>query len=329
MPPLPQLLSRKIYKTGQTRGADDDQIFQNRVSRASTVLIPYDVWTHHFAEWEGYFENGFIVLISPSNYFDHLQNDAGLAAVRLRLGRNALVFYETRAEWYSNPPDTLQWQEAQNRTSPLGGQYVTRIAATTATGDAGSRIVQGFNTTKSKGAGIRVYEYASPAVIEECRLQLEMLYWSCFDSEAIVVAYGMEDAEATVRKEQILDACRRRGLLDVDQLTQARIVNANGRTICPLCLEELSGKGFFSRMAQAVGREVQDLTITQINLFHIDELRTGVFNHRLYNLGWGHHHCNVVVKDAGIDKQRLRWMKELLRAEYSEQGYLREENNGN
>jgi hypothetical protein len=41
LPKLPQLLERKIYKTGQTRGADDDVIYQNRVGRNSTVLIPY------------------------------------------------------------------------------------------------------------------------------------------------------------------------------------------------------------------------------------------------------------------------------------------------
>lgn len=41
LPKLPQLLDRKIYKTGQTRGADDDVIYQNRVARNSTVLIPY------------------------------------------------------------------------------------------------------------------------------------------------------------------------------------------------------------------------------------------------------------------------------------------------
>lgn len=64
-------------------------------------------------------------------------------------------------------------------------------------------------------------------------------------------------------------------------------------------------------MEQAEGREVLDLTITQVNLFHINELRVGVFNHRPYNLGWGHHHCNVVVKDSGIDKTLL-WMRDVV-----------------
>ena len=40
-PKLPNLLGRKISKTGQTRGADDDVIYQNRVNRSNTVLIPY------------------------------------------------------------------------------------------------------------------------------------------------------------------------------------------------------------------------------------------------------------------------------------------------
>src|SRR5690606_40237277 len=54
------------------------------------------------------------------------------------------------------------------------------------------------------------------------------------------------------------------------------------------------------------------LTVTKLNLFHIEELRTGVFNHRPYNLGWGHHHCNVVVKDSGID-ETIQWMNSVIK----------------
>lgn len=327
MPPLPKLLYRKFYKTGQTRGADDDEIYQNRVSRKSTVLIPYAVWIQHFVRGGQEFENSFIVLIPPDVYFGDIRDDAALANIRLQLGHNALVFYETRTDWASYPPNALQWRPAQNRTSPLGGQYVARVPATTATDATGEKIVHGFNTTRRKGAGIRVYEYASSTVIEECRLQLEMLYWSCVDSEEVVVASGMDAVDAAARRTQIFDMCQQKGLLDLEKLTRARIVDADGCTICPLCLGELSGKGFISRMTQAEGREVQDLTVTQVNLFHIEELRPGVFNHRPYNLGWGHHHCNVVVRDAGIDGT-LRWMKGILRRN-TDRGYLVETNNGN
>jgi len=69
-PKLPTLLNRKIYKTGQTRGANDDEIYQNRVLRNSTVLIPFSVWKNGFTfPDDGKFENGFIVLIPPEEYF--------------------------------------------------------------------------------------------------------------------------------------------------------------------------------------------------------------------------------------------------------------------
>ena len=103
--------------------------------------------------------------------------------------------------------------------------------------------------------------------------------------------------------------------------TSSRILNHSKITICPLCLEEVSAEGFFSKMEQANGREVLDLTITQLNLFHIEELSYGVFNHKPYNLGWGHHHCNVVVKDSGI-LETLQWMAEIV-AENQRIGYLK------
>jgi hypothetical protein len=309
-PKLPKLLDRKIYKTGQTRGADDDEIFQNRVSRASTVLIPYGVWKLHFTpeEWAARFAKGYIVLVSPNDYF---ADPLDLATHSLTLGQNAVVFYETRTQWLAHDPAALGWIPAESRLAPLGGQYVARISATTAA-DNGAKIIHGFSTTANKGAGIRVYEYAPDYEIAQCRYQLEALFWLCVDSHVVAVSNGMTDEDAVARKAAILVACEGDHLLDLARLTDARILNKNHRTVCPLCLEELSSAGFFSRMEQAAGREVLDLTITEINLFHIEELRMGGFNHRPYNLGWGHHHCNVVVKDAGI-LQTLEWMNGVLK----------------
>ena len=121
----------------------------------------------------------------------------------------------------------------------------------------------------------------------------------------------MPQADAATRRKAIEAKCLQLDLMDISRLTTARILNSDGRTICPLCLEELSGRQFFSRVLQAEGREVADLTITQVNLFHIAELRYGPRNHRPYNLGWGHHHCNVVVKDDGILKT-LKWMRTII-----------------
>ena len=222
------------------------------------------------------------------------------------------MFYETRTQWNANNPGALNWQPAESRVSPLRGQYVARISATTASDNAGGKIIRGFDTTANKGAGIRVYEYAGETAIADCRCQLEALFWLCEDSEAVVVANGMTSRDAALRKSAILEECEHRGLFDLHRLAGVRIVNRNSKTICPLCLVELSSQGFFNRMVQAEGREVLDLTITQISLFHIEEVRMGAFNHRPYNLGWGHHHCNVVVKDSGI-VETLRWMNSVLR----------------
>jgi len=312
LPKLPSLLQRKIYKTGQTRGADDDEIFQNRVSRSSTVLIPYPVWTRHFAleDAEQMFGRGYIVLISPAGYFGDLQRSRQLDEEGLELGQNALVFYETRAQWMANNPEELGWRPAESRVRPLGGSYVARISGTTAT-DRGAKVVRGFETTANKGAGIRVYEYADDNTIAQCRVQLEALFWRCGDSLALSVGNGMTPEEATVRREAILNECRELGLLDLERLKNGRVLNSRGLPTCPLCLEEISSEGFFSRVEQAEGREVLDLTITQVSLFHVEELRMGVFNHCPYNVGWGHHHCNVVAKDAGIG-QTLEWMRAVL-----------------
>lgn len=313
LPKLPQLLDRKLYKTGQTRGADDDVIYQNRVARNSTVLIPYSSWSTSFSlpPGEDSFEKGFIVLISPTEYFSKSTIEQVLKNNSLALGVNALVFYETREQWDKNNPVKLKWKPASNRTRPLGGQYLARIPATTAT-DGGDKIIRGFSDTSGKGAGIRVYEYASANINNLCRLQLETLYWLCEDAETVASQNGMSATDAVQRKNIILSICSEKGLLDFERLIASRALNKKRKTICPLCLEELSGNGFFSRMQQAKGREVPDITVTEINLFHIEELRTGVYNHRPYNVGWGHHHCNVVTKDSGI-QETLKWMNTVLK----------------
>ena len=99
--------------------------------------------------------------------------------------------------------------------------------------------------------------------------------------------------------------------LKKNELITLRILNKEGFACCPLCLDELSAAGFGTRLIQAAGREVADLTVTEISLFHIDELRVGTLGHRPYNLGWGHHHCNVVAKDSGI-MPTLTWLQEIV-----------------
>ena len=300
LPKLPSLLKSKIFKTGQTRGADDDAIFQNRVSRSSTVLIPYSEWQIEYATRS--FENGYIVLVPPK----FIDKQGELAENGIRLGENGLLFYETRSDWVSFNPEARNLQPANRRTAPLGGEYVARVPGTTA--KKGNEVIRrGFSSKRPKGAGIRFYEYADTKTITTTRLQLEAIFWLCEDSVKATVCAGMKEDEAKRRKEATLRKCEDNGLLDYERLRAMRILDNQNITVCPLCLQRLHGADFMKRMSQMQGREVPDLTVTEVSLFHIHELRPGEFNHKPYNLGWGHHHCNVVVKDSGI-APTLQWM---------------------
>lgn len=312
IPKLPNLLDRKIYKSGQTRGADDDVIYQNRVNRNNTVLIPFHIWIKdkELRETSDSFEKGYIVLINPDDYYEFEDPKKELETVGLTLGENCLLFYETRNEWNSHNPFEVGLNVPSQRENPLGGEFVARVPATTAA-DGGEKINIGYTETNMKGAGIRLYEYASAFIIQKCRMQLEAEFWLCKDSLDVVQEFGMTKEEAEKRRDDCLHKCETSELLDYTKLRQNRIIDKDNNTICPLCLEKLSGYGFFNRMPQAEGREVPDLTVTEINLFHIDELKYGKYNHKPYNLGWGHHHCNVVVKDAGI-QPTLDWLKSVL-----------------
>ena len=328
---LPKSIATKIYKTGQTRGADKDTIFQNRVLRNSTALIPLPFWRNGAVIPSEGFEKGYVVLARPDEYFsasppiprDELPNN-------LELGQNLLVFYETRTDWNRYDPDAFGWQAASSRQAPLGGQYVARVPDTTRAADI--EIRHGFtnNATGGQGAGIRVFEYSSSSELEKTRFQLAFLAWrtqGIFELARAAASLGAIDEEeaAPVRsrrqarppspeesKAYIDQKCAELGLSDLQRLKEIRIINENEETVCPLCKKTITAIELASRADQAEGRGVPDLTITSANLFHIKEVRVGAYNHCTYNLGWGHYHCNTVARDWGVQKT-LEWMFEVVR----------------
>lgn len=300
---LPSGISRKLDKTKQTRGAEDDEVFQNRVCRNSTVLIFFQDYPTYKRIGESY-ENGFIVLITPQDYF----SDKHKEYPELKIGENMLVFYETRKDWTEHP--ILDgWQPATSRTNPLGGEYVARVPANTAN-ENNEKVFRGYTSTNLKGAGIRVYEYANTSTLTKTRIQLEFIFWHCYDIEEFMKA-SPDEANLREQRNRCIHNAGVIGVGDIEHLQKVRILNDKEHTICPLCLKEMSAFSFASKIAQSDGRYVPDTTVTETSLFHIEELRNGEFNHRPYNLGWGHHFCNVVVKDAGIENT-LKWMKQVL-----------------
>jgi hypothetical protein len=306
---LPNIINRKLYKTGQTRGADNDEIYQNRVSRDSTVLIPYSQWPvvkHGFPA--GGFHRGFIVFASPAEYFElpgQIRPDLDRDLV---LGSNFVVFYRSRADWNLYNPQNLNWLPATSRLAPVGGQYIARVPNTTNENDR--QEFHGFidNGSGGKGAGIRFFEYASPETLTATRYQLSYLIWHTAGIEDVAVEHGCGSIAES--RQHVVDYCEHHGLADHVRLSEVRVMR-DDLTVCPLCLQPMLATDFVDRLDQQAGREVLDLTCTKANLFHVEELRPGLFNHRTYNLGWGHHHCNTVVGDMGITGA-LHWMQELL-----------------
>ncbi|KZL48078.1 BstXI family restriction endonuclease [Nodularia spumigena] len=307
---LPRAIAKKIEKTGQTRGAEKDTVYQNRVNRNSTVLIPLSSWKTEIFFPEGGFENGYIVLANPEEYFSKCPpNHRSDLPKNLIIGQNLLVLYETRTQWNKYHPKSYGWVAANSRQKPLGGQYIARVPDNTRDNDTLERHGYIDKNTGGQGAGIRVYEYASSEEITATRYQLSFLAWQTEGIIEMAREEGVPNPEEC--KEKIEAQCQKMGLADLQILQKNRIVDSKGSTVCPLCLKPILAQELAYRIEQAEGRNVPDLTVTMANLFHVKELRAGVYNHRCYNLGWGHHHCNAAARDWGVERT-LEWMEEIL-----------------
>jgi hypothetical protein len=311
LPKLPYLLQSKIYKTGQTKSSNDDVIFQNRANRNGTVLIPFD--SIHLFDISVFtsdkFENGFIVVINPEDYYNNPETLIVMKERKLKLGINAILLYETRSQWNTFNPYKKKLTVAEQRATPINGHFVARI--TNSASKSEEKIILGFNTSSSKGAGIRVEEYASLLTIKACHLQLEYLFWLCYDSKEVALDAGMTESEIENRMTAISVACTNQKLSDTERLYKTRIIDNVQNTICPLCLKKLSANAFLINFFESTEKSDADKDVTPINLFHINQLKAGEFNHSPYNLAWGHQNCNMVCKETGVF-ETIKWMKEIV-----------------
>jgi len=307
---IPKLASVKIFNSAQTRGANKNSVYLNRVRRSSTAVIKYAQWVK-FPIYKrnlanGSFPNGVVVIMSPSEYmlYRHKMTKYGLA-----LRHNTLILYENSNDFINYPPDkdglvlaksrpVITEDDSGNMSQSLDGDYITRLPQN--------------NCGIEGGVGIPIYEYATEEQTEKCLLQLEALYWLCFDSIEATVENGIDRREAKKRKGYILKKAKDQGLLCIDEAIKSRMINESLHTICPFCREEMSARDFLCRESQAEGRKTSKITQTVVSLFHIKELCCGEFNHRPYNLGWGHNRCNIVVGEYGIDST-LSWAREVLK----------------
>ncbi|MFN8012040.1 MAG: BstXI family restriction endonuclease [Holophagaceae bacterium] len=297
---LPDDIIYKINKTKQTRGAQpfDRVPFQNRVNRTGIALVPYRFRNNLHPDG---FSEGYRIIIRPSEYFlssSIVRTDFDPAIV---VGNNAFIYYDNRRDWRDFPPFP-HWAVCDDRSGE--GHYIARVPATTAL-DAreAEKIVLGAPQ------GIRFFEYASPDDLRHSIAQLAWLAWK---------SAGIEEVRtdgATGIPTPLWDYLEEFNLADERRFFELgaikRLSDGQIRTICPLCRAEIEARGLMSRVEQMEGREVVDLTITEINLFHLTELRPGEYNHKPYNLAWGHHHCNAVARDIGVPNT-VQWMREVI-----------------
>ena len=292
---LPGEIKNKINKTKQTRGAQPygRVVYQNRVNRNSIAVVPYAFRDRLHPEG---FERGYVILVRPEDYFSGPGQVRSDFDSEIEIGRNAFLYYDNRQNYERFPP--MQTWRPRSRGGP--GEVVYRLPATTASGNEGLARVEG------EPQGIRFFEYASSDQIRKTCIQLAMLAWCTEGIEDIRTEGSGCEAPATLLRE-----AERLGLWDTARLEELGVL-CGQQTVCPLCKEPIRTSELMSRIQQAEGREVFDLTVTEVNLFHMEDLKPGAYNHRIYALGWGHHHCNAVARDAGV-QDTLGWMAKVLR----------------
>lgn len=295
---LPKEILKKIDKTTMTRGAQPYERvpFQNRVRRWNRAVIPLQF--HDSKPAEGY-ENGYVVLVRPEEYFDSSKKQPKKEFPQsVVIGNNAFMYYDNRSSWNNFNPQNYDWRprklesdSRRNSTSQDVGEFLARVPATTAE----IEVVEGVPQ------GIRFFEYASRHETWKTTMQLAYLAWKTKNIEEFA------DGEISDHLKSVL---REFNLNDDEKLEKLRVLK-NGHACCPLCREIINASELMEKVEQAPGREVVDLTITQVNLFHLKDLKPGEFNHGIYKLGWGHYHCNAVARDNGIENT-LQWMESVL-----------------
>jgi len=299
---LPTEIKNKINKTKQTRGAQpyNRVPFQNRVNRTGIPLVPYAFRNKLHPDG---FVNGYRILVRPGEYFEHKWSVRKDFDANVTIGNNAFIYYDNRRDWKDLPP-LSDWRICESRDGT--GHFIARVPATTANDpDEAREIVSG------EPQGIRFFEYASPTDVEHTIAQLAWLAWQ---TRGIMEVCENDKRGIPLSLKTYIE---KHALADIERFIQIGAVaknteTGNIETICPLCRAIIDASGLMTRLEQAEGREVVDLTVTEINLFHLRDLRPGEYNHRPFMVAWGHHHCNTVARDMGVTAT-VQWMNEVLK----------------
>ncbi|PKE50735.1 BstXI family restriction endonuclease [Macrococcoides caseolyticum] len=176
---------------------------------------------------------------------------------------------------------------------------------------------------KQRGVGNYDYDYCTKEEMNHINYQLVYLMMKCKDFKDMLYRLCKEDNDKILKfHEDVYKAncsgkfdtyyddifqkiekyCKKFDLIDFDKLNEIRVYDKKLKVpICPLCLKELNASEFLEKANQQDGRVEEDNTRSNIALMHIHALKPGELNHRTYNLGWGHRHCNQIQEDLDLE----------------------------
>ena len=340
-------LATKVIKTKLARAGKG--IYNRHNSKAYRVIIHYITFKkilEQNIEILNKYEDGYVVMVKPNQYFKDNGEVKEDFHESLKLGKNSFLYFESSHDWkkYSkfckNFKPVYELHTGDGCKEPHDEQWIGEIAMfipnaqppqyslICTSGDAKKRTPNEKkeheklqNKYKKKfgkipkqaGLGNLDIDYASRDNLEMICYQLSLMI---FKVPRMKEELMKRDKDLTISKinnveKHVVDFCKKNKLYDIEKLSLVRAVDKKGTPICPLCLEELEAESFFEKKKQDEGREVAHNTQAQIHLMHIEPLRPMKFNHRIYNLGWGHELCNKIQGERSI-KETLEDLRRIL-----------------
>ena len=100
--------------------------------------------------------------------------------------------------------------------------------------------------------------------------------------------------------QYLIDFLSANNMLDLPRMQAVGMISSNGVAQCPFCCEELTYQDLIGQANQQVGRRLSSSNATALHLMHIEPLKMGSFNHKPYNLAFGHAKCNHAQGEDSI-----------------------------
>ena len=341
-------LKKKVNKTKEARqGAGIYKRRNRRDYRAIMHLSSYKNIVQKDKRILNQYGEGFVVLVKPDEYFEVNGDKKNSFPSELKLGVNSFIYFRLIQDWkkygkfcgtFREVVELFTTRPDENFTKPLWiGEYAKEINNTNP--KQVSLICQKDSKTKKQevkklkeklktegfefdnqnfpaqaGLGNYDFDYASKDEMNNVCYQMSYLILQVPGIKDLLVK---EDNNLTLdiinkTEKHIKKYCEEKNLLDYNKLSNIGAWNVNKNyPICPLCKKKLDAEKFFEQAAQAAGREMDDNTQSEIVLMHVDALRAGEFNHRTFNLGWGHKHCNTIQADMSIE-ETISTLKDII-----------------